>query len=210
MILIGRDKIAVPANRFVLSCASPIMEKMIVNAQGGPLKTGVPHLNITIDGYDSKVLQALVNHCCFHKLNVNSFVKGSFPHSAVALAKLANEFQFRETKVKAADLLKAAMATDPTLASLVVVEMEQEHFRELIDYAWPIIYKAPAKALGIEHRADGGFSCLDPHHVQRLIFLLDPKKIEPKYCLKLLQALKNFHQVRYESACQLDKACIEI
>ncbi|CAB9499610.1 expressed unknown protein [Seminavis robusta] len=120
--LVGDDGIAVPALRCILSCTSPVFERMLF----GQFSENKLHAHIPIPGVNSTVLKWLVEYCCSDALisfanqlsETDTHVTQQVTH-AVLLAELGDKYQIPGLEMAVVKFLKQWMKDDPPLACIV-------------------------------------------------------------------------------------------
>jgi BTB/POZ domain len=171
--LVGDDGIAVPALKCILSCTSPVFDRMLF---GTFKESQQPGIKIPIQGVNSNVLQYLIEYCCsdqlgslgdnHHLLKKQEDKQGDFSNAssldsssesllakrqqvidAVSLAELGDKYQIPGLEAAIVPFVKQWMQEDPSLACLVFDGSRSETTPLIRAAAWKIIVKRPNEAL---------------------------------------------------------------
>jgi hypothetical protein len=195
--LVGGDGVQVPTCRFVLAARSKVLKRMLYGSFREAKSS-----TICMMGYDSSVLQAVVDYCYGSDITKfrSSLGKGEPAiRKLVHLAKAADYLELPGLQQKVDRVVRSIMTKHPNLACAVFDEASPDS--QLSDYALQIIECRPYVALQSsqdESAAGGGIECL---RSDGLISIMNSARIEAGE-LYLFRMLRRWFDHTVAANCQ--------
>ena len=173
--LVGDDGIPVPACRFLLGAASPVLQPLLY---GNHNSDGSGSMVVTIRESSYKPLKALVEYCCSDKLNTSLWQESSavdIVQDAVQLCQLAGTYEMPPLMGQVKEFLQPLLQACPPLACLVWNLSDEESTPSIHRAAYGLIREQPYQALAPVTSSTngtpslvGGIPCLSPDKLELL------------------------------------------
>jgi len=228
VFLVGDDGIPVPALRCVLSCTSPVFDRMLY----GEFAESSQKCKIPIPGMTQSILQQLVEYCCSDTLNTgvlqkaalaykNGLISGDFcpPNhvtDSVLLAELGDKYQIPGLEVAVVKYLEEeVMKEDAELSCIIFDLCNPDMTPQVHAAAWKLISQHPQDALLHDQSPTTvmfgcGISCLGPEKLKELFEDVNQIEAPPLF---MFQRLLDWYESKQEclpegySSQDIDNIC---
>lgn len=205
--LIGDDGIAVPAVRYLLGCASPVLEKMLYGKFAEANSS-----TVLMKGYTNTVLRALVDFCSTDKLNPQIWVgqgdqfngPDQIVKEMLCFAELGHQYQIDDIAGMVTTFLSAWITNDPTIAYAIFNFSSTDPTKEIRSTAIRTILQDMKANSSSLRSHNGRIECLSP---KKLRELFQKENLDFTNSLAFFRGLLHWHEFNKDTVDGASNLC---